>query len=204
MSIHYEFPCMQYWHTIAKHFEGNENFIVVDKDEYFVVNYVRAGDDTHPTVTSKRETVLREGRGLIFCSKTGELLSRPFHKFFNLGERKDIVADFTKPHHIITKLDGCLEATTLLRTPYGNLTIKEICESEDEIVVLAYDHIINKVIWTLVEAKLIQDETDDWYKIETEDGEEITITGNHLVWSITEFRYKPAKDLTENEEIMKL
>lgn len=108
MSIHYEFPCMQYWHTLAKHFEGNENFIVVDKDEYFVVNYVRAGDDTHPTVTSKREIVLREGRGLIFCSKTGELLSRPFHKFFNLNERPDVTPDFTKPHHIITKLDGSM------------------------------------------------------------------------------------------------
>jgi RNA ligase len=99
---------MQYWHTIAKHFKGNKNFIVVDKDEYFVVNYVRAGDDTHPTVTSKRETVLREGRGLIFCSKTGELLSRPFHKFFNLNVRSDVTPDFTKPHHIITKLDGSM------------------------------------------------------------------------------------------------
>jgi hypothetical protein len=81
MSIHYEFPCMQYWHTLAKHFEGNENFIVVDKDEYFVVNYVRAGNDTHPTVTSKRETVLREGRGLIFAPRLVNFLAALFISF---------------------------------------------------------------------------------------------------------------------------
>jgi len=111
MTLHYEFPCIAYWHTVAKHFEGNENFVIVDKEDYFVVNYIRAGKETHPPVDAdeyRRATTLREARGLIFCSKTGVLLSRPFHKFFNLGEREDIVPDFSKPHHIIEKLDGSM------------------------------------------------------------------------------------------------
>jgi len=31
---------------------------------------------------------LRECRGIVFEKKTGRLLSRPFHKFFNIGEKK--------------------------------------------------------------------------------------------------------------------
>lgn len=115
MSLGYEFPCIHWWHTVAKHFEGNENFVVVDKGDYFVVNYVRMGKETHPLVEERelgdyaRAAILREARGLIFCSKTGELLSRPFHKFFNLGEREDVMeVDLTKPHVILEKLDGSM------------------------------------------------------------------------------------------------
>lgn len=115
MTIHYDFPCIRWWHTMAKHFEGNENFVIADKGDYFVVNYVRMGKDTHPPVEVgkpgdyARAAILREGRGLIFCSKTGELLSRPFHKFFNLGEREDVMdIDLSKPHVIMEKLDGSM------------------------------------------------------------------------------------------------
>ena len=115
MTINYDFPCIHWWHTVAKHFEGNENFVIADKGDYFVVNYVRMGKDTHPPVEEGepgdygRAAILREARGLIFCSKTGELLSRPFHKFFNLGEREDVMEiDLSKPHVIMEKLDGSM------------------------------------------------------------------------------------------------
>lgn len=114
MTLHYNFPCIQTWHTVAKHFEDNKNFVVADKDGYFVVNYLRAGVETHPPVVVgtlgdyARAAVLREARGMVFCSKTGELLSRPLHKFFNLGEREDVVPDFTKPHLVLEKLDGSM------------------------------------------------------------------------------------------------
>lgn len=109
MTLHYDFPCIQWWHTVARHFEDNENFVVVNKGDYFVVNYVRAGKDTHPPVEDARAAILREARGLIFCSKTGELLSRPFHKFFNLGEREDVMdVDLSRPHLIMEKLDGSM------------------------------------------------------------------------------------------------
>lgn len=116
MTLGYDFPCIHWWHTVAKHFEDNENFVIADKGDYFVVNYVRMGKDTHPPVEVgdmpgdyARAAVLREARGLIFCSKTGELLSRPFHKFFNVGEREDVMdIDLSKPHVIMEKLDGSM------------------------------------------------------------------------------------------------
>lgn len=114
MTVHYDFPCIQYWHTCAKYFEDNPNFVVVDKDGYFVVNYVRAGKDTHPPVDSHGTAILREARGLIFDSKTGELLRRPFHKFFNVGEREDVVPDLSRPHWVMDKLDGSMITPMLL------------------------------------------------------------------------------------------
>ena len=109
MTLHYDFPCIHWWHTVAKHFEDNENFVIADKGDYFVVNYVRAGKETHPPVEDAQAAILREARGLIFCSKTGELLSRPFHKFFNLGEREDVMeVDLSRPHVILEKLDGSM------------------------------------------------------------------------------------------------
>ena len=39
MTLHYDFPSIHWWHTVAKHFEGNENFVVVDKGDE-----VTAGD----------------------------------------------------------------------------------------------------------------------------------------------------------------
>ncbi len=123
MTLHYQFPNIHYWHTVAKHFEGNPNFIIVDKGDYFVVNYVMMGDETFPAIVEgqdyHRATVLREGRGLIFCSKTGELLSRPFQKFFNLGERPDTsVLDLSKPHVILEKLDGSMIRPLIINGHY--------------------------------------------------------------------------------------
>lgn len=122
MTLHYEFPSIHYWHTVAKYFEGNDNFVIVDKGDYFVVNYVLMGEETFPVVEGEdyhRASVLREGRGLIFCSKTGELLSRPFHKFFNVGERADTaVLDLSKKHWILSKLDGSMVRPFMLN---GNI-----------------------------------------------------------------------------------
>jgi RNA ligase len=58
-------------------------------------------------------TLRRECRGIIFDSKTGEILRRPFHKFFNVNERdetQDHSVDLSRPHAILEKLDGSMIA----------------------------------------------------------------------------------------------
>jgi RNA ligase len=55
----------------------------------------------------------RECRGIIFDTETGEILRRPFHKFFNVNERgetQDHVIDLSRPHAILEKLDGSMIA----------------------------------------------------------------------------------------------
>lgn len=54
---------------------------------------------------------LAECRGITFDKLTGEIVSRPYHKFFNAGEVPGTgldVLDLTAPHVILEKLDGSM------------------------------------------------------------------------------------------------
>ena len=54
--------------------------------------------------------IRRECRGLIF-DRDGNLMSRPFHKFFNVNEREETqthVVDMSQPHVIMEKMDGSM------------------------------------------------------------------------------------------------
>ena len=59
----------------------------------------------------REASVLRECRGIKFCSKTGNILSRPYQKFFNVQEKYETFLeniDFSKPHIVLEKLDGSM------------------------------------------------------------------------------------------------
>lgn len=109
MTLGYKFPVINNFSEIAHIFAENENYIVAYKDGYTVINYVRAGKETHPIVETNDHAILREARGLIFDSVSGRVIARRFHKFFNLGEREDVMEiDLFKPHVIMDKLDGSM------------------------------------------------------------------------------------------------
>ena len=109
MTLGYKFPVIYKFSQIAHIFAENENYIVAYKDGYTVINYVRAGKETHPIVETNDHAILREARGLIFDSVSGRVIARRFHKFFNLGEREDVMEiDLSKPHVIMDKLDGSM------------------------------------------------------------------------------------------------
>ena len=56
-----------------------------------------------------------ECRGLKFDAD-GALMARPFHKFFNLGERQRVEeVDWSAPHRILAKLDGSMVHPAMLR-----------------------------------------------------------------------------------------
>lgn len=55
--------------------------------------------------------IRRECRGLIFNTETGKLISRPYHKFFNVGEREETAinkVNLYEPHVVLEKLDGSM------------------------------------------------------------------------------------------------
>lgn len=110
MTLHYPFPTIRHLDDVLPHIAGKPEFIRVDKDGgYTVINYVFQTSDTFPTVDTDALAVLRECRGLIFDTETGEILSRRFHKFFNVGEKPDTAEiDVGRPHHVIDKLDGSM------------------------------------------------------------------------------------------------
>jgi len=62
-------------------------------------------------VWSHGDLIRRECRGIIFDSKTGDIIRRPFHKFFNAGEREETMLrriNLSQQHFILKKLDGSM------------------------------------------------------------------------------------------------
>lgn len=89
---------------VLPHVEGRKDFVVADKGDYTVIDYVFAGEDTfaHPARI--------ECRGIKFAPD-GSVLARPLHKFMNIGQTPDTQLDkidFGRPHVIMDKLDGSM------------------------------------------------------------------------------------------------
>jgi RNA ligase len=96
------FPIIETIDDVLPHIQGNIGFFVTRFDNYDVIDYGFVGDETF------RSPMALECRGLKF-TKDGRLIARPFHKFFNLGERQrpeDI--DWTLPHIVLSELDGSM------------------------------------------------------------------------------------------------
>ncbi len=65
----------------------------------------------------ERRLLVREARGLKYDLETLEVVSRPYHKFFNIGEKPETqphLVDWSRPHVILEKLDGSM-LTPLLK-----------------------------------------------------------------------------------------
>lgn len=90
--------------------QDRKDFVVAHKDGYSVIDYVFSGEDTfaHPARI--------ECRGIKFAPD-GSILSRPLHKFRNVGETPELqpsVLDFRQPHVVMDKLDGSMIHPCLL------------------------------------------------------------------------------------------
>ncbi|KAK3259837.1 hypothetical protein CYMTET_31191 [Cymbomonas tetramitiformis] len=112
---------------------GCPAFVKVDFGDYIAVDYradrggAAASAELFPALagarTSSRErwlhAVRRECRGLLVCARTGQVLARRFHKFFNVGEVPETHAELLAPLtpdaiHLLAKLDGSLVSPLLL------------------------------------------------------------------------------------------
>lgn len=112
--MNYQFPNINHIDDVIPHIEDWQEFKVMEKDWYTVINYMVAFDETFSLVRERSHhnmKIRRECRGLIFDTETGNLISRPYHKFFNVGERDE--TDINKinlyePHVVLEKLDGSM------------------------------------------------------------------------------------------------
>lgn len=96
------FPTILHIDQVLPHVEGRSDFVVARREGYTVIDYLFAGDDTfdHP--------IRRECRGLKF-GPDGRVIARPFHKFFNFGEKPETAAlDLGVGHVVMHKLDGSM------------------------------------------------------------------------------------------------
>lgn len=108
--MRYDFPLITNIEDVRAVIGGVDGFIIAQRDWGFVANYVQMGNQTFPAVNSREDAIRRECRGIMFAPD-GRLISRPFHKFFNVGEREETLIeriDLARPHVILEKLDGSM------------------------------------------------------------------------------------------------
>ncbi len=124
--MNYEFPLINNISDVLPAIEGRDEFVVAEKEGYTVINYNVMMADTFPDIVddlggwnitadkaNEIAAIRRELRGIIFDSLTGDIIRRPFHKFFNVNERdetQDHRIDLSQPHAILEKLDGSMIA----------------------------------------------------------------------------------------------
>jgi RNA ligase len=131
--MNYTFPLINNISDVLPAIEGRPEFVVAVKDGYTVINYNVAFEDTFgkveqsewvkaicqpedwkPTYSIDHNAAIRrECRGIMFDNETGDIIRRPYHKFFNIGERDETLEkniSLTSPHMILEKLDGSMIA----------------------------------------------------------------------------------------------
>ena len=102
------FPRIEHLDDVTPHISFEQGFVVSRRPDHTVIDYVFTLPETFDT------PIARECRGLKF-DRDGRLIGRPFHKFFNLGERQRIEAiDWSAPHVVQDKLDGSMIHPVLL------------------------------------------------------------------------------------------
>jgi RNA ligase len=108
--MRYEFPTIRTLDDLRPGIEGRDEFIVAEREWGYVANYMVMLIDSFPSADTLEGRLRREARGIKF-DRNGDLLARPFQKFFNLGERDETrpeLVDFSKPFDILDKLDGSM------------------------------------------------------------------------------------------------
>eukprot|EP01080_Neovahlkampfia_damariscottae_P012359 gene12359-6027_t len=119
-----QFPILENISQVRKAIEDTKeivgkSFYERTKNNHVIFNYRFFTSKTFPNpkkAKNKKEEenlkLIRECRGIVFDSKTGDIINRPFHKFFNInGELEECASkniDLSKKHFWLEKLDGSM------------------------------------------------------------------------------------------------
>lgn len=121
--MHYKFPEIRTIDDVLPHIKDRPEFIVAEREFGTVINYMVSMPDTFD-MTGPDDlggAIRRECRGIIF-DINGFIMSRPFHKFFNVNEREETqvhLIDMSQPHVIMEKMDG-----SMIRPVWQNMLLR--------------------------------------------------------------------------------
>lgn len=110
--MNYVFPRIVHIDDVLPHVAGHEEIAVAEREFGTVINYIVSMPETFKMADPQDigGAIRREARGLIFAPD-GRLISRPYHKFFNIGEKEETqphLIDLSQPHKVLNKLDGSM------------------------------------------------------------------------------------------------
>lgn len=136
----YPFPLIHRIEPVLSAIEGCDQFRVQEKNDYIVINYSLANSQVFPEVAMENPDIgyspyepeynydlyaalRRECRGIIF-DKQGNIIRRPYHKFWNLGERVETQPDNIdfNGYELLDKCDGSMIVPFILnnKIEYGS------------------------------------------------------------------------------------
>jgi RNA ligase len=98
------FPVIEHLDEVLPEVEGRSDFVVRRGAGWTAIDYTFSTPDTFAS------PIRRECRGIKFGSD-GQIIARPFHKFFNIGEKLETqphLIDVSRPHVVMDKLDGSM------------------------------------------------------------------------------------------------
>ena len=102
-----------------------------------------------------------------------------------------------------TDEDNCIHEDVLIDTEQGYISIKELCESDNNIKVKSYNRDFDCVEYKEVISKDIHENNNDWFEITTESGIKLILTSNHLVF-LPEFNcYRTVENLIVGDLVFK-
>ncbi len=104
------FPHIHHIDQIRPHVDGRSDIRIMPRAHGFTINYLLILPSTWAEPCTLTHWFRRECRGLMF-DHHGKIISRPYHKFFNLNENSFTTAthvDLAQPHVILEKLDGSM------------------------------------------------------------------------------------------------
>lgn len=155
-------------------------------------------------IEGRWNSVTMKARGLVFNLATGERLTAPFEKFFNVEERPNTRYKYLpKCGYVVhEKLDGCFHYNTPILLDDGTcLPIGEIVNRRMNVNVMGWDHSRQCFVATPVRNWFKHRDRDDWLEVEidfpytTASGGgkggiyKLRVTANHEFWTGSE--YKP-------------
>lgn len=144
---------------------------------------------------------MQDCRGIILEKDTWKLMSLAFRKFFNVDESNAAKIDWNTAE-ILEKIDGCCHEDTILITEDGEMTIREICETEYSGKVLSFDLETSEPVYDEIVEYSVKKNVNNWFEIELNDETTIKLTGNHKVWLPNLECYRRVDELTEDDEFL--
>lgn len=100
------FQVIRHIYDLKPYIDGFSEFCISEKEDFDMVFY----NVQKPTTFEYNAMMRRECRGIAF-NKFGGIIGRPYHKFFNIGEKEETRVskiDFSQKHVLMEKLDGSM------------------------------------------------------------------------------------------------
>lgn len=110
--MNYDFPTITHINDVLPHIEGRDEFRVIESPEYTTITYAVALEETFAWDSNDPlgSAIRRECRGITF-DKDGNVICRPFQKYFNINEREETQSNkvnLYEPHKVLLKYDGSM------------------------------------------------------------------------------------------------